>query len=103
MVAYILIVINACITIYKIYTFKIFYFTCIFVLFFHSGVIICAKITEYLLEKSRIVTQAPDERNYHVFYEMLQGLTSEARGKYGLLSADKYFYLNQVCQRLVML
>jgi myosin-15 len=66
-------------------------------LFLHSGVIIGAKITEYLLEKSRIVTQAPDERNYHVFYEMLQGLTSEAKEKYGLLSADKYFYLNQVC------
>ncbi|XP_069684997.1 unconventional myosin-XV isoform X6 [Periplaneta americana] len=62
---------------------------------FKDGVIIGAKITEYLLEKSRIVTQAPDERNYHVFYEMLQGLTSEAKEKYGLLSADKYFYLNQ--------
>jgi hypothetical protein len=69
----------------------------IFTLFAYSGVIIGAKITEYLLEKSRIVTQAPDERNYHVFYEMLQGLTSEAKEKYGLLSADKYFYLNQVC------
>ncbi|XP_021936981.1 unconventional myosin-XV-like isoform X4 [Zootermopsis nevadensis] len=62
---------------------------------FKGGVIIGAKITEYLLEKSRIVTQAPDERNYHVFYEMLQGLTSEAKEKYGLLSPDKYFYLNQ--------
>ncbi|PNF27702.1 hypothetical protein B7P43_G13754 [Cryptotermes secundus] len=62
---------------------------------FKDGVIIGAKITEYLLEKSRIVTQAADERNYHVFYEMLQGLTSETKEKYGLLSADKYFYLNQ--------
>lgn len=103
MLAYILIITDACITIYKIHTFKICYFTCNFVLFLHSGVIIGAKITEYLLEKSRIVTQAPDERNYHVFYEMLQGLTSEAKGKYGLLSADKYFYLNQVRQGLVML
>jgi len=103
MVAYILIITDACIMIYKRHTFKIYYFTCNFVLFLHSGVIIGAKITEYLLEKSRIVTQAPDERNYHVFYEMLQGLTSEAKGKYGLLSADKYFYLNQVRQGLVML
>lgn len=53
-------------------------------------------MTEYLLEKSRIVTQAPDERNYHVFYELLAGLTEEEKLKYGLLSADKYFYLNQV-------
>jgi len=30
---------------------------------------------------------------------MLQGLTPEAKEKYGLLSADKYFYLNQVCHK----
>lgn len=59
------------------------------------GVILGAKVTEYLLEKSRIVTQAPEERNYHVFYELLAGLADEEKLKYGLLSADKYFYLNQ--------
>jgi len=58
-------------------------------------VIVGAKITEYLLEKSRIVTQAQDERNYHVFYEMLKGLNTEQKEKYGLLTAEKYFYLNQ--------
>ncbi|XP_075232051.1 unconventional myosin 10A isoform X3 [Lycorma delicatula] len=62
---------------------------------FKDGVILGAKVTEYLLEKSRIVTQAPDERNYHVFYELLAGLSEETKLKYGLLSADKYFYLNQ--------
>ncbi|EDS42954.1 conserved hypothetical protein [Culex quinquefasciatus] len=63
--------------------------------FFKSGAIIGAKITQYLLEKSRIVTQAPGERNYHVFYELLGGLSEAERTKYGLLEADKYFYLNQ--------
>lgn len=63
--------------------------------FFKSGAIIGAKITQYLLEKSRIVTQAPGERNYHVFYELLGGLSEVDRTKYGLLDADKYFYLNQ--------
>lgn len=58
--------------------------------------ILGAKVTEYLLEKSRIVTQAPEERNYHVFYELLAGLSEETKLKYGLLAADKYFYLNQV-------
>ncbi|XP_060661675.1 LOW QUALITY PROTEIN: unconventional myosin-XV [Drosophila nasuta] len=63
--------------------------------YFKSGAIVGAKITQYLLEKSRIVTQAPGERNYHVFYEMLGGLSESERSKYGLLEADKYFYLNQ--------
>ncbi|XP_071526723.1 unconventional myosin-XV isoform X1 [Panulirus ornatus] len=63
--------------------------------YFKDGVITGARITEYLLEKSRIVTQAHEERNYHVFYELLAGLPEERKGKYGLTSADKYFYLNQ--------
>lgn len=41
------------------------------------------------------MTQAQDERNYHVFYELLAGLTGEEKEKYGLQTADKYFYLNQ--------
>lgn len=41
--------------------------------------------------------QAQDERNYHVFYEMLEGMSSDQKGKYGLQNAEKYFYLNQVC------
>ena len=61
-----------------------------------SGVIAGAKITEYLLEKSRIVTHAAEERNYHVFYEILQGLRPEDKERYGLTSAENYFYLNQV-------
>ena len=65
-------------------------------IFIHQdGIITGAKITEYLLEKSRIVTHAPEERNYHVFYEMLAGLTEDQRQKFGLMSAEKYFYLNQ--------
>ena len=47
------------------------------------------------MEKSRIVTQATEERNYHVFYEMLLGLPESQRQSYGLLTPEKYFYLNQ--------
>ena len=47
------------------------------------------------MEKSRIVTQISEERNYHIFYELLEGLPKEQKDKYGLMSADKYFYLNQ--------
>ncbi|XP_058797715.1 unconventional myosin-XV [Phymastichus coffea] len=63
--------------------------------FFRDGVIVGGRVTQYLLEKSRIVTQAQDERNYHVFYELLSGLDQQLRDKYGLLTPDKYFYLNQ--------
>ena len=62
---------------------------------FKDGVISGAKLTDYLLEKSRIVTQISDERNYHIFYELLDGLPKEQKEKYGLMTADKYFYLNQ--------
>ena len=60
-----------------------------------DGVISGSKITEFLLEKSRIVCHAPEERNYHVFYEMLAGLEEQQRDKFGLMSPEKYFYLNQ--------
>lgn len=43
------------------------------------------------------MTHAADERNYHVFYEMLKGLRPEEKERYGLTAADNYFYLNQVC------
>ncbi|ODM97208.1 Unconventional myosin-XV [Orchesella cincta] len=60
-----------------------------------TPIITGCRITEYLLEKSRIVTHNEHERNYHVFYELLRGLSKEQKEKYGLLSAEKYFYLNQ--------
>jgi len=48
-----------------------------------------------LLEKSRIVQQAPSERNYHVFYELLDGATPEEREKYLLDDPENFHYLNQ--------
>ncbi|KAM8903820.1 myosin VIIAa isoform 4-T8 [Spinachia spinachia] len=57
------------------------------------GAIEGAKIEQYLLEKSRVCRQALDERNYHVFYCMLKGMTSEEKKKLGLSKATDYNYL----------
>ncbi|XP_018424807.1 PREDICTED: unconventional myosin-XV [Nanorana parkeri] len=58
--------------------------------------IICGAITsQYLLEKSRIVFQAKNERNYHIFYEMLAGLPGQQKQLFYLQDAETYYYLNQ--------
>ncbi|XP_069739378.1 unconventional myosin-VIIa isoform X3 [Phaenicophaeus curvirostris] len=57
------------------------------------GAIEGAKIEQYLLEKSRVCRQAQDERNYHVFYCMLKGMTMEQKKKLGLGKATDYNYL----------
>lgn len=54
-----------------------------------------ARINEYWHEKSRIVQHPKEERNFHIFYELLNGLNENEKEKYGLQSVEKYFYLNQ--------
>jgi len=44
--------------------------------------IIGASIINYLLEKSRVVAPAPDERTYHCFYQLTLGATKEEKEKY---------------------
>ncbi|KAI3354148.1 hypothetical protein L3Q82_018476 [Scortum barcoo] len=57
------------------------------------GAIEGAKIEQYLLEKSRVCRQAYDERNYHIFYCMLKGMTGDEKKKLGLSKATDYTYL----------
>jgi myosin VIIa len=61
-----------------------------------NGVIEGAKIEQYLLEKSRIVSQGPEERNYHVFYCLLAGLSKEEKKKLELSEPTEYRYLSSV-------
>ena len=54
-------------------------------------------IQDYLLELSRLSFQAKDERNYHIFYQLLAGggANPEMREELFLQSPSNYTYLNQ--------
>lgn len=56
--------------------------------------IVGARMVQYLLEKSRVVTQQKDERNYHIFYQLLAGGDSKLLNRLQLTSAADYEYLN---------
>ncbi|XP_025078499.1 unconventional myosin-IXa-like isoform X4 [Pomacea canaliculata] len=60
-----------------------------------NGMVHGAIVEKYLLEKSRIVSQAKNERNYHVFYYMLVGADEKERETLSLLHPEDYRYLSQ--------
>ena len=47
--------------------------------FNRSGCVVAATIETYLLEKVRLITQTQGERNYHIFYELLVGMSQKER------------------------
>lgn len=61
--------------------------------FTSNGAIESARIDQYLLEKSRLISQMREERNYHIFYCMCAGLQLQERQKLQLLDAYQYAYL----------
>ncbi|XP_048364089.1 unconventional myosin-If-like [Sphaerodactylus townsendi] len=53
------------------------------------------RISNFLLEKSRVVSQNPGERSFHIYYQMLEGASPEQRENLGITTPDYYYYLNQ--------
>ncbi|XP_030273454.1 myosin IEb [Sparus aurata] len=53
------------------------------------------KISNFLLEKTRVVSQNPGERNFHIYYQLLEGASGEQRENLGVTTPDYYYYLNQ--------
>nr|XP_015198569.1 PREDICTED: unconventional myosin-Ie [Lepisosteus oculatus] len=53
------------------------------------------KISNFLLEKSRVVMRNPGERSFHIFYQLIEGASGDQRSSLGITSLDYYNYLNQ--------
>merc|ERR1719284_882844 len=58
------------------------------------GSLVGASIKTFLLESSRVVSQQEGERNYHVFYQMLEGLDDAALDNLKLNSSTRYRLLS---------
>ncbi|KAJ8311363.1 hypothetical protein KUTeg_010718 [Tegillarca granosa] len=54
--------------------------------------IIGANMRTYLLEKSRVVYQSIEERNYHIFYQLCASADLPEFKKFHLSHADNFFY-----------
>uniref|UniRef100_A0A8C7N2R0 Osteoclast-stimulating factor 1 n=1 Tax=Oncorhynchus kisutch TaxID=8019 RepID=A0A8C7N2R0_ONCKI len=53
------------------------------------------KISNFLLEKSRVVSQNENERNFHVYYQLIEGANPQQKEALGIMTPDYYYYLNQ--------
>lgn len=65
------------------------------ILFDKKTSIIGARVRTYLLERSRLVFQPKSERNYHIFYQMLAGMSEDEKAALSLTSAEDFKYTNQ--------
>ncbi|KAL4916628.1 myosin-1 [Aspergillus aurantiobrunneus] len=54
-----------------------------------------ANITNYLLEKSRVVGQITNERNFHIFYQFAKGAPQKYRDAFGVQQPQSYLYTSR--------
>jgi myosin I len=60
-----------------------------------NGEPVGADITNYLLEKTRVVGQITNERNFHIFYQFTKGASENYRTIYGIQQPETYAYLSR--------
>ncbi|XP_064213332.1 myosin heavy chain, non-muscle isoform X2 [Tribolium castaneum] len=60
-----------------------------------SGYIAGANIETYLLEKSRAIRQAKQERTFHIFYQLLAGASAEQKKEFILEDPKSYPFLRE--------
>ncbi|KAL4925513.1 class I myosin myoA [Aspergillus undulatus] len=60
-----------------------------------SGEPVGANITNYLLEKSRVVGQITNERNFHIFYQFAKGAPQKYRDAFGIQQPQSYLYTSR--------
>ena len=65
------------------------------IMFSAQSKIVGARIRTYLLERSRLVFQPESERNYHIFYQLMAGLSEETKTKWQLNNVNDFHYMNQ--------
>ncbi|KAG1765095.1 myosin class I heavy chain [Suillus occidentalis] len=65
------------------------------IMFNTHGEPIGAQITNYLLEKGRVVGQLENERNFHIFYQFTKAASDEQREQFGLQDPSAYTYTSR--------
>lgn len=60
-----------------------------------NGEPVGADITNYLLEKTRVVGQITNERSFHIFYQFTKGASENYRTMFGIQQPETYAYLNR--------